>query len=118
MIALVDDRETGLQVGYSATDWGKSVSFDVYQNAMADWKIETIMRDNQPIGAVYRKNDELHVSVLPEWRRKWVTKGILRELFNRPKIVTRVSDGHDYMYGILSRLGFKQTADNWMVKEN
>jgi hypothetical protein len=29
-----------------------------------------------------------------------------------------VADGHDYMYGILGRLGFKQTADKWMVKEN
>lgn len=117
MIALVNDRETGLQVGYLATDWSNYVSFDAYQKAMTDWKIQTLVRDNQPIGAVYRKDDELHVSVLPEWRCRWMTRGILRELFNRPKTVTRVTDGHDYMYGILSRLGFKQTADNWMVKE-
>jgi hypothetical protein len=118
MIVFVDDRETGLQVGYLATDWKNLVSFDVYKNAMMEWKIQTIMRDNQPIGAVYRKDDELHVSVLPAWRCKWITKGVLRELFNRPKIVTRVAAGHDHMYGILGRLGFKQTADNWMVKEN
>lgn len=118
MTKLVDDRETGLRIGYLATDWNTSVSFDVYRNAMENWKIQTIVRDNQPIGAVYRKNDELHVSILPEWRRKWVTKGILRELFNRPKIVTQVATGHDYMYGILHRLGFKPTTSNWMVKEN
>lgn len=118
MIHFVDDRETGLQVGYLATDWSSPVSFDVYRNAMAEWEIQAIVRDNQPIGAVYRKDDELHVSVLPEWRRKWITKGVLRELFNRPKVVTRVASGHDYMYDILGRLGFRQTADNWMVKES
>jgi hypothetical protein len=56
--------------------------------------------------------------VLPEWRRKWVTKGMLRQLFNRPKITTRVAAGHDYMYDILKRLGFKKFDDNLFVKEN
>jgi hypothetical protein len=115
---LVDDQDTGLRVGYAATQWSVPVSFDDYQNAMKNWTIQTILKDGHPIGAVYRKDDELHVSVLPEWRRKWVTKGMLRQLFNRPKITTRVAAGHDYMYDILKRLGFKKFDDNLFVKEN
>jgi GNAT superfamily N-acetyltransferase len=114
---LVDDRYTGLRIGYLATDWSSPVSFEDYQDAMQKWAIEVIEKDGQPIGAVYRSGDELHVSVLPDWRRKWVTKSILRQLFNRDRITTRVAAGHDYMYGILKRLGFEHTIDNWMVKE-
>jgi len=117
MSVLVDDRRTGLEIGYAATDWTNPITFDEYEQAMRDWSVQTIVKNNQPIGAVYRKGDELHVSILPAWRCQWVTKGILRQLFNRKKIATQVSAGHDYMYGILERLGFKQTTGNWMVKE-
>ena len=115
---LVDDRELGLKIGYAATDWGQPISFEVYQEVMKEWIIQTIVRDGRCIGAVYRKGDELHVSITPEWRRRWITKGLLQKLFNKNRVVTKVSPGHDYMYDILSRLGFKKTFDNWMVKEN
>lgn len=118
MIVLVDDRETGLRVGYSATDWSSPISFDEYRTATRGWEIQTITRDTQPIGTVYRKDDEIHVSVVPEWRRKWATRGVLRDLFNRPRVTTRVAAGHDYMYDILRRLGFTRLDDDWMVKEN
>lgn len=115
---LVDDRELGLRTGYAATDWGAPISFDVYQEAMKDWVIQTIVRDGECIGAVYRNGNELHVSIVPKWRGNWVTKGLLRKLFNKNRITTRVSPGHEYMYGILNRLGFRKTADDWMVKES
>lgn len=115
---LVDDRELGLRTGYAATDWVRPIPFEVYQEAMKDWVIQTIVRDGQCIGAVYRNKDELHVSIVPQWRRRWVTKGLLRKLFNQDRIVTKVAPGHDYMYGILDRLGFKKTTDDWMVKES
>lgn len=115
---LVDDRELGLRTGFAATDWVCPIPFEVYQESMKEWIIQTIVRDGECIGAVYRNGPELHVSIAPEWRRKWVTKGLLRKLFDQDLIVTRVAPGHDYMYGILDRLGFKRTADDWMVKES
>lgn len=115
---LVDNRELGLQVGFAATSWTQPVPFEVYQEAMKEWIIQAIVRDGQCIGAAYRNGDELHVSIKPEWRCKWVTKGLLRKLFQGDKVVTKVTPGHEYMYGILSRLGFKELPDGWLVKEN
>jgi len=115
---LVDDRETALRVGYEATDWNVPVSFEDYRASVKDWIIKAIKRDDKVIGAAYRKDDELHVSILPEWRRVWVTKGLLKELFSGPKVTTRVTRGHDYMYDILKRLGFKETDGGMLVKEN
>jgi hypothetical protein len=115
---IVDDRESAMRVGYDATDWSAPVSFEDYRNSVKDWIIKAIQRDDQIIGAVYRKDDELHVSVLPEWRRVWVTKGLLRQLFSGPRVTTKVTPGHEYMYGILKRLGFKESDGGMLVKEN
>ena len=115
---LVNDRVLALRMGYEATDWINPISFDKYCTAMRDWTVQAIVRDDLPIGSFFKKDDEVHVSVLPEWRRIWATKGLLREIFNGAKISTRVTEGHRYMYGILSRLGFKEVENGLLVKEN
>lgn len=114
---LVDDRESALRVGYEATDWSAPLSFDDYCNSLKDWIVNAIIRDNEVIGAVYRKDEELHVSILPQWRRVWATKGLLRQLFDNPKTTTKVAPGHDYMYNILKRCGFKYDS-GMLTKEN
>jgi len=38
-------------------------------------------------------------------------------LFGTGRVTTRVTPGHDEMYGILARLGFKQQPDGLLVKE-
>ena len=113
---LVDDRAAALRVGYEATQWSRPIAFEDYATAVEDWTIKAIVRDDQCIGAAYFNDGEVHVSVLPEWRRKWATKGILKDLFAGEDVWTRVAPGHEYMYGILQRLGFVEVADNVFVK--
>jgi len=115
---LVPNRDTALKIGFSATDWASPVDFDEYVTLLTGWDVQLIERDDEPIGAAYFKDGEVHVSVLPEWRRRWATKGILKVLFNHDKVFTKVADGHDHMYGILERLGFTRTSGNTLVKEH
>lgn len=115
---LVDNREAALRVGYEATDWSAPITYEAYRTAVKDWIIKAISRDGQIIGAVYNKDDELHVSVLPEWRRLWLTKGLVKQLFGGPRVTTKVTTGHEYMYDVLKRLGFKELADGMLIKES
>lgn len=114
---LVDDRAQGLQIGFEATDWTRPITFNEYENGVKDWTIRTIERDGRPIGAVYTKDGEVHISIKPEWRKKWLTKGLIGELFP-PKVTTRVTPGHEWMYDVLDRLGFKNDGTGLMVKEH
>lgn len=116
-IKIVEKRNIGLKIGYEATDWSEKILFDDYVKAMENWTVKTIEKDGQPIGAVYLKNDELHVSVKPEWRRKWLTKSLYLELFVGKRVTTRVTKGHDYMFDILRRLNFRDDGNGLMVKE-
>ncbi len=113
---IVDDRATALRVGFEATEWRAPVDEATYRMALEDWSVQAIMRDNEPIGAVFRRGDELHVSILPGWRRRWVTKGLLRQLFSNETTRTRVTPGHEHMHDILRRLGFVRLPTGEFVK--
>jgi len=114
---LVNDREAGLRVGYDATDWTSPVAYEDYENAMADWGVALVMKNDDPCGAMFLRDEELHFSILPEWRKRWATKEFLRNLFDGRRFVTRITPGHEYMIGVMERLGFKQQPDGLMVKE-
>lgn len=118
MPQLVDDRDLALEVGFRATDWSRPVSYEEYAGALQNWDVKAIVRQDACIGAAYFNNGEVHVSVLPEWRRKWATRGILAELFAHENAHTRIMPGHEYMYGIFDRLGFKARDDGALVKGN
>ena len=107
---LVDNRDLALEIGYAATDWATPISYEDYLTVANDWQLSVIVRDSKPIGAVFRKNGETHVSILPEWRRRWATRGLLNQIMADTRFTT-VDDGHDFMYGILERLGFRREAD-------
>lgn len=115
---VVEDREIGLRAGYEATDWTQPVSFQDYCEALKDWTVRAVVRDNEPIGAMYRKNDELHFSISQKWRGLWFTKSIMRDFLQSGRVTTKVTPGHDHMYAILERLGFKRLDGGLMVKEN
>lgn len=116
---LIDNRDLALKIGYAATDWADPISYDDYEEIAKDWRIVAMIRDDEPIGAVYYKDGETHVSVLPKWRRRWATRGLLKQIMDDTKF-TRVDVGHDFMYGILERLGFRREQDGTLtlVREN
>lgn len=114
--ALVDDREAGLAVGYAATDWSSPVDYKAYEAALEDWTVKSVVRDGECIGAAYFKDGEVHVSILPEWRKKWATKGVIAQLFAGEGAFSRIAPGHDYMFDIFRRLGFNVYDDGIVAR--
>lgn len=108
---IVNDRAAALRIGFVATDWNYPITFEDHVDRAKDWNVNVIERDGQPIGAIFEKDGEVHCSILPAWRRKWLTKGLLKQIIDRPGFYTRVDDGHDYMYDILARLGMTSRPD-------
>jgi GNAT superfamily N-acetyltransferase len=113
---LVPNRTLALRVGYVATDWTKKPDYRAYDDALTEWEVRVMVRDGKAIGAAYTKGEEFHVSVLPEWRGKWATRGILKELIAEPVSVTRVTPGFSHVGGFLKRLGFEDKGDGVFVR--
>ena len=114
---IVDDRDAALEIGYRATEWIEPTTFEQYLDMAASWQVELVDRDGEPIGAVFRKDGETHVSILPEWRRRWLSRGLLKKLLTDTRR-TRVENGHEFMYGVLERLGFRRDDDGTLTREN
>lgn len=113
---IVKDRETALRIGYAATDWNYPITFTEHVARAKDWNVDVIERDGQPIGALFMSpNGEVHGSILREWRRKWLTKGLLKQIVDHPAFYTRVDDGHDYTYNILARFGILSRSSGRQV---
>jgi len=115
---LVQNREIALRVGYVATDWTDQPPFERYTDALTDWDVQVIARDGLAIGAAFKRGPEFHVSVLPEWRGRWVTRGLLNRLIERPVSTTKVTPGHGRMFEILERLGFQHEGDGVFVRDS
>lgn len=113
---IVDNRDLGLLIGYAATDWAEPIEYEAYENIAADWQVSVLFREQEPIGAIFKRDGETHVSILPKWRRRWMTKGLVKEILSDMRF-TRVADGHDFMYGILKRLGFVRQPDGTVARE-
>lgn len=114
---MIDDREAGLKVGYEATDWSAPISFDDYKLSLKDWIIKTVVKDGVAIGAMYKKDDEIHFSIKREWRKKWFTRSLKREVFDGKRLTTRITPGHEYIIPILNRLGFRDDRTGLWIKE-
>jgi hypothetical protein len=114
---IVDDRRLGLLIGYAATDWEQPIEYIDYENIATDWQVSVLVREQEPIGAIFKRNGETHVSILPKWRRRWLTKGLTKEILSDMRY-TKVADGHDFMYGILERLGFVRQPNGTVAREN
>lgn len=115
---IVDDRELAKTIGYWATDWSPPMSYEDYENFVKDWQLTVLIRDGEPIGTVFRKDGETHVSILPHWRKRWASRGLLKRIMADTRF-TRVDVGYDFMYGVLERLGFQRQPDGTLtlVKE-
>ena len=84
MIAVEPRRAEALKIGYEATDWLKVPGFEEYTEFMDEWTVELLVRNGEPIGAIYTRGPEFHISILPEWRGRWATRSILKRIIPRP----------------------------------
>lgn len=114
---LGDNRRLALLVGYVSIEWPHFVPYKVYEANFADWQVRSIERNGECIGAVYTKNGELHLAVLPPFHKRWATKSVLKEMFDMPKVIAKPIKKDDPVYSYLTRLGFTDIGDDTLVKE-
>lgn len=114
---LGNNRELALLIGYVSIEWPHFVPYKQYKSNFDGWTVRTIDRDGESIGAVYTKDGELHIAVLPPFQKRWATRSVLKEMFDMPKVIVKPLTSDNPVYGYLIRLGFKDIGDNTLEKE-
>lgn len=86
---------------------------DKFAEATSRFKYIPVEVDSKTVGAIMIDGNEWHIAVMPEYRKKWATKGLMKffkDAINKHgKIVTAVSMEHDLGHGFARKLGFKNT---------
>lgn len=114
---LGDNRELALLVGYVSIEWPEFVPYKQYKSNFDGWTVRSVERDGECIGAVYTKDGELHLAILPTFHKRWVTRKVLDQMFDMPKVIVRPLDKDDPVFSYLLRLGFKDAGDKTLIKE-
>ena len=82
--------------------------FQVYYNYIAFWDIHPIEHKGKVVGAVFTKDDEIHISVNGPWFPRKYIKPILFPLFDKYKeLVTTVDDYNVEGLKWVKKFGFR-----------
>lgn len=83
-ITVQDRREEALKAGFASLldRLEHGYSFESFCGILNDWEVKAFCDGERTIGMLMVKGPELHVAVLPEVRGKWLSRRLIREVFN------------------------------------
>ena len=102
-------RNDVLKVGHKAAEI--DMSFPEFKKMLMDWKIEPVFVDDKLAGMYAVKNTEVHFCVLPDFRGKWLSKGLINDVFmpileRYGFVTTAVPDDKPQGHGLVKKFGF------------
>ena len=83
-----------------------------YRDGCKDWLVIAVCDDDKVIGALYARDGVIHLGIVPEYRKQWASKRVIRSMLaygNR----TNVRDGSPERIEFANRLGFVRQGDTY-----
>lgn len=85
----------------------------VYRNACDGWQVVAVVAD-RVIGALFAKDGVIHLGIVPEWRSRWASRRLIREMLGYGKRTTLLPD-EDGPRDFISRIGFVQEGSAYVL---
>jgi hypothetical protein len=54
---------------------------DAYRAACGPWQVIAVVSGAEVIGALYARDGVIHVGIVPDWRSRWASRRLIREMF-------------------------------------
>lgn len=94
MIHLADRRAEAIEAGWIAYSGRVPGMRDAYIRACESWTVEAVCSGDEVIGALFSKQGVIHLGIVPEWRGRWASRRVLREMLERGT-KTEIGPGDD-----------------------
>lgn len=112
MISIYNDRKEALTAGWKAL---KERSPDIEGNEFTDFEIRALKDDKEAIGMILTRGSELHVAIIPSYRRRWLSQRIIKQVFGEllekyGYVTTSVMEDNFKGIDFVERLGFKKES--------
>lgn len=79
----------------------------VYRTACAGWQVVAVVAD-RVIGALFARDGVIHLGIVPEWKGRWASRRLIREMLAYGTRTTLLPDEAEQRH-FISRIGFVNT---------
>jgi GNAT superfamily N-acetyltransferase len=84
-----------------------------YRAACERWQVVAVVAD-EVIGALFVDGGVIHLGIVPEWRRRWASRRLLRQMLSYGKRTeVLVGDSQEF----IERIGKFEPAFRWQLRE-
>lgn len=114
MIHITNDRIEALKAGWEALS---ERAPDIEGNNFDGFDIRAFKKNDVVIGMLMTRGPELHVAILPEYRRRWLSAGLIRDVLGTiidkyGYVITSVMQENIIGQDFVERIGFKRHSYN------
>lgn len=85
---------------------------DNYLNLAKEWSPVAVCDDNKVIGVLISKDNVIHLAIIPEYRGRWASRRIIRDMLKYGKTTVAGPDN-----SFVERLGFRRVGSVYKYME-
>lgn len=100
-------RQEAIEVGWIAYKERVPGMESAYRAACEGWRVIAVVAD-RVIGALFARDGVIHLGIVPEWRGRWASRRLIREMLGYGKATTLLPDEADSQ-DFIGRIGFVKT---------
>lgn len=119
MIEILDDRDLALKTGVLALRDRILVTQEQLEKVFSDYSVKVLSDEGVPLGMLTIKGPEIHIAIIPSYRKRWASKRLLDEMLSEPLqngyAVTSVMKDNKIGRDFVTRIGFKRTHETATV---
>ena len=111
-------RDEAIEAGWLAYRERVPLMESAYRLACESWQVIAVVAD-RVIGALFARAGVIHLGIVPEWRGRWASRRLIREMLGYGKATTLQPDEADCRE-FIGRIGFIKTEQEgaYVVKHH
>ena len=88
-----------------------------------EFELKPVLRNSKVVGCFLVKGNEIHVAILPEYRKRWFSKKVFKDLVEELVkkygfVKTSVVEGNDKGLDFITRIGFVKKGEDYVYAPN
>jgi GNAT superfamily N-acetyltransferase len=117
VIHVIPDRKKAIKAGYESLKDRIRCHPEEFESLFRNFEMQAFCEDDIPIGMCLIKGPELHVSIIPSYRRKWLSRKLINSVIDPilnkyGYVMTMVMKDNPKGIDFVERLGFKRQFEN------
>jgi GNAT superfamily N-acetyltransferase len=106
-------REEAIEAGWLAYRERVPGFEQAYRSACQNWEVVAVCDDNEVAGALLAKDGVIHLGIRPEYRGKWASRRVIKEMLSYGRETTLMPDEDD---DFVRRIGFVKEGGAYVVR--